>query len=222
VRSLSPASLAPTSEGAGEIAFAGKPGSYERRRPGDRFRRQAWLLRAKAPGRSLSPASLAPTSEQSTAVYLPHRVIILRGRQLQAKAPVRSLSPASLAPTSEGVREIAFAGKPGSYERRRPGDCLRRQAWLLQRTIHRGLPAPPRHHSSWAPITSEGAREIAFVGKPCACSWHKAGPMAAGITESDMYAVNQVGSPHRQAKESPTQEDFTLVFERIPHRLQGQ
>ncbi|VVM52407.1 hypothetical protein PS639_00851 [Pseudomonas fluorescens] len=70
--------------------------------------------KAMALFRTPSPASLAPT---------------------KAMALFRTPLPASLAPTkSEGVLLDAFAGKPGSYEKRRCSfGRLRRQAWLLRK-----------------------------------------------------------------------------------------
>jgi hypothetical protein len=76
--------------------------------------------------------------ERSTAVYLPHRVIVLRGRAslLRANNPPRFTCPTA---------SSFFAGKPRSYGR----------------TIHRGLPAPPRHRFSRASLAPTGEQSTA-------------------------------------------------------------
>ncbi len=64
-----------------------------------------------APRHRSSRASLAPTGEPGTAVYLSHRVIVLRGQAslLQANRAARFICCTALS---------FFAGKPGSYRHR--------------------------------------------------------------------------------------------------------
>ncbi|VVP35088.1 hypothetical protein PS903_04471 [Pseudomonas fluorescens] len=80
-----------------------------------------------------SQASLAPTGEPGNAVYLLHRVIVLRGQAslLQANRPPRFICCTALS---------FFAGKPRSY----------------RRTGQRGLSVAPRHRSSRASLAPTG------------------------------------------------------------------